>query len=400
MIAALLHKGTCYLQNTGNSNDEQSALSAIRALGAKIEQSGDKILVNSHGIKPIQELVNIGESGFSARVFTSLLGAVGEPMVINGTGSVLHRKMDFFKLELPQLGIKIEDNEGRLPIHITGPASIKSISVDSRGSSQYISGLLFLFSYLCGEEVKLDVRNPISRPYIDMTIDIIHTFHLAKIDVQNENTFLISPVSNEDGVSPIHYTIENDWSNAALLLAACCMHPDLSVTGLDADSHQGDKKILDAIHECGAKAFWSDDLLKISGDLSRSVEFDANHCPDLFPALAMIGLENRGTLNVNGANRLANKESDRSATIRKAILCMGGNITFVGDMMQINGRQQLLGGVVNPYNDHRIAMMAGLLATKAEYPTIILNANCVNKSFPEFWEELKKVGAHIEFYGA
>jgi len=396
LIASLLHRGESILHNFGNSADENATLKAIQSLGAEVIRKENTLHINSNGIKPLGNIITVGESGFTARVLTSIIGAIDEEIIIEGTGSLLRRNMSFFSNELTKLGIQVQDTDGKFPVKIKGPAKLQPITVDAHGSSQYISGLLFLFAYCSNDAKTIIVTNLVSCPYIDMTIAVIHAFRLAQINKESTNTYTISPW-NEATQEKIEYTIENDWSNAALLLCAASFNQGLTISGLSDASIQGDRQILDYLISAGGSLVWKDNVISIQGNLNKSFSVDLSDQPDLFPPLAMLAMACPGTSEIAGVHRLKDKESDRAESIRKAIRCMGGMIEIRNDSMLINGPQHLLGGVVNPHNDHRIAMMTGLLATAAEYPTILLNADCINKSYPTFWKSMEGAGAHIEY---
>src|SRR6186997_3558929 len=174
--AALLSKGTSTIYNPGHSNDDKAALDIIQKLGAVIEVDNSELRVQSQGINPIANEINCGESGLSIRMFTPIVALSDKEIIINGSGSLIKRPMDFFDEILPQLDVKIKSNKGKLPIVIQGPLQPKNIEMDGSLSSQFLTGLLMAYAAAGAKDVSIKVNNLKSKPYIALTLDVMNQF--------------------------------------------------------------------------------------------------------------------------------------------------------------------------------------------------------------------------------
>ena len=174
--AALLSKGTSVIHNPGNSNDDKAALDIIQKLGAKVEVEGSELKVESSGVDPIANEINCGESGLSIRMFTPIVALSDKEITINGSGSLTTRPMDFFDDILPELGVKIKSNDGKLPMTVQGPLVPANIEVDGSLSSQFLTGLLMAYSAAGAKDASIRVNNLKSKPYIALTLDVMKQF--------------------------------------------------------------------------------------------------------------------------------------------------------------------------------------------------------------------------------
>jgi 3-phosphoshikimate 1-carboxyvinyltransferase len=178
--AALLKGGKTILHNPGISNDDVAALNIIQQLGAVVKKEVGVIVIHANGVEPISDEINCGESGLSVRMFTSLAALCDKPITVNGSGSLLKRPLDFFTEVLPQLGVGCESNGGLLPLKIRGPLVPKNIEVDGSLSSQFLTGFLFAYAAAGAKEVTISVTNLASKPYIDLTLQVMLLFGLKR----------------------------------------------------------------------------------------------------------------------------------------------------------------------------------------------------------------------------
>ena len=397
--AALLQNGETIIANPGSSNDDLAALEVVKILGAQVKLDGDKMVFTSNGIKPVTNEMYCGESGLGIRMFTPIAALSKEPITINGTGSLLTRPMDFFDEIFPKLGIAIQSNKGKLPIKIKGPLQPKDITIDGSLSSQFLTGLLMAYGNAVTEPVTITVINLKSKPYIDLTLQVMKHFGYDVIN-NNYESFLIKPRLKEADKT-INYTVEGDWSGGAFLLVAGAIAGKISVKGLDTFSTQADKAILQALMNCGCTISIQQDQIDIAPPSTgisalKPFHFNATDCPDLFPPLVALAAYCNGTSVIEGVNRLAHKESDRGLTLQKEFTKMGIEITLQDDLMLIKGGDGVNGAVVHSHHDHRIAMACAVAGLKANGETTIEEANAINKSYPEFFEHLKKLNALVQ----
>jgi len=390
--AALLNEAETTIYNPGHSNDDKAALGVIQALGAEVTQGADVLKIASKGVKPGKAAVNCGESGLGIRMFAPIIALSEKPIAVNGEGSLLTRPMDFFDEIFPQLGIRVVSNKGRLPLEIQGPLQPRTISIDGSLSSQFLTGLLFAYAAAGAKGVSIKVNNLKSRPYIDLTLDVLQHFGW-KVENRNYEEFYFSGEGAD--ASDRTYTVEGDWSGGAFLLVAGAIAGPVTIKGLDAASTQADKAILQALKDCGAEMTVDGRTLRIGPGALKAFHFDATDCPDLFPPLVALAAYCEGVTIIDGVNRLAHKESNRGLTLQEEFGKMGIVIRLEGDRMYVEGGKGVKGALVHSHHDHRIAMACAVAALRAEGDTTIEEAQAINKSYPDFYEHLQQLGASV-----
>ncbi len=392
--AALLNNGKTIIGNPGRSNDDLAALGVIDNLGAKVlQQSTNELVIESEGVKPVSREMNCGESGLGIRMFAPIAALSNQEIIINGTGSLLSRPMDFFDEIFPKLGIEIESNHGKLPIKIKGPLKPVDITIDGSLSSQFLTGLLMAYGKAATQPVTITVNNLKSKPYIDLTLQVMQEFGYSVINHQYES-FEIHPV-NVPSHQPKNYLVEGDWSGAAFLLVAGAIAGQIAIKGLNVFSSQADKAILRALTMSEAVVSIAEDKIVIGPGKLKAFHFDATDCPDLFPPLVALASFCDGTTVIEGVSRLAHKESNRGLTLQEEFGKMGIEITLQDDLMLVKGGTGLKAATVHSHHDHRIAMACAVAALRAEGETTIEEAEAINKSYPTFYSDLKKLGAVV-----
>lgn len=397
--AALLNQGITTIHNPGRSNDDLAALDVIQKLGALIkEDNAAKIVIESKGVQPASPEMNCGESGLGIRMFTPVAALSANEILINGTGSLLTRPMNFFDEIFPQLGISIQSNAGKLPVKIKGPLQPADITIDGSLSSQFLTGLLMAFAKAATVPVTITVNNLKSKPYIDLTLQVMKHFGYDVIN-NNFESFTINPVNFPAGQTN-SYTVEGDWSGAAFLLVAGAVSGNIIVKGLDVFSTQADKAILKALMDCGCNISIEEKQIEIGPPAIgvsglKAFHFDATDCPDLFPPLVALAAYCNGTTAIEGVNRLAHKESNRGLTLQEEFGKMGINIKLQDDLMLVEGGGAVNGAIVHSHHDHRIAMACAVAALGASGETKIEEAEAINKSYPDFYGHIKVLGASV-----
>ncbi len=397
---ALLAGGDTTLINPGKSNDDIAALDIIQKLGAQIvRKEAENLLIIDSKNPPLGRegagVLNCGESGLGIRMFAPIAALSSEEIIITGTGSLLNRPMHFFDEIFPQLGVSIQSNNGHLPIKIIGPLQPVDITIDGSLSSQFLTGLLMAYAKAATKPVTITVENLKSKPYIDLTLQMMKQFGY---DVENINyeKFLIKPQTINH--QPPTYKVEGDWSGAAFLVVAGAIAGGITVKGLDFFSTQADKAILKALMDCGVNISIEEEQIIINaalGEEGKPFHFNATDCPDLFPPLVALAAYCKGTTVIEGVNRLLHKESNRAITLQQEFKKMGITIKLQDDLMIIEGGGGLKGAIVHSHHDHRIAMACAVAALQADGETIIDDAEAVNKSYPGFYEDLKLLKADV-----
>jgi len=392
--AALLNDGKTMITNPGNSNDDLAALGVIENLGAIYLNNPNELIVESNGVNPVSGEMNCGESGLGIRMFAPIAALSSQEIVINGSGSLLTRPMDFFDEIFPKLSIHIESNKGKLPIKIKGPLQPVDITIDGSLSSQFLTGLLMAYGKAATKPVSITVNNLKSKPYIDLTLKVMNDFGYKVINHQYES-FEIHPVT-QPAAQPIHYMVEGDWSGAAFLLVAGAIAGEITVTGLDVFSTQADKAILQALTMSEAVMSIQEKQIVIGPGKLKAFHFDATDCPDLFPPLVALAAFCEGTTVIEGVGRLAHKESNRGLTLQREFGKMGVEITLQDDLMLVKGGNGVNAASVHSNHDHRIAMACAVAGLKATGSIVIEEAEAINKSYPDFYEDLKKIGVTVD----
>jgi len=392
--AALVRKGETIIHNPGKSNDDKAGLNVITALGAQVKMDNGKLTINSEGVRPISDSVNNGEAGLGIRMFTPIVALSKNEITINGEGSLLTRPMDFFDEVLPQLGVEVKSNNGRLPLKIRGPLQPKNIEIDGSLSSQFLTGLLLAYAATDAKNVSIKVKNLKSKPYVDLTLNVMESFLLKVPENRNYEEFYFDETPVIDSDDFVEYTVEGDWSGGAFLLIAGATAGSIVVKGLDIASTQADKKVLEALENAGADISITERAIIItSKNELHCFEFDATDCPDLFPPLAALAANCKGTTKITGVHRLTHKESNRALTIQQELGKMNIKVELNDNLMLIEGTENIKAATVLSHHDHRIAMMCAVLALNANGETIIEEAEAVNKSYPGFYKHLQLLGA-------
>jgi 3-phosphoshikimate 1-carboxyvinyltransferase len=386
IIAASLAIGTSTVGNCGMSEDVKHVLKVVEQLGAKIEI----VEANSYGISggkwDNSNELNVGESGLAIRLLTPIVSTQKHKISLRGKGSLLKRSLHFFDENLPKMNVEVKSTNGFLPIEVQGPLKGGTYTVDGSQSSQYISGLLMALPLL-NEPSELCVDNLASKPYVQMTLNTLENFGI-QIQHDNFERFLIA---GKQEYIPCFYQVEGDWSAASYWLVAAALGAEITISGLSMTSLQADKKMLDALIVAGCNLHFSSDGISVKGNEKKAFQFDATHCPDLFPALVSFAAFCPGVSVISGVKRLKNKESDRGLSLKREFEKLGVLIELVDDEMRIHGVNSIDGNTVYSHNDHRIAMCLAIVGLFSRNGVMIENAEAVVKSYPDFWKDLASV---------
>lgn len=385
---ALLAEGRSILRNIEFCKDTRSALKCIEALGAKVEYIDDSTIAIEGGLKPQSSTLSVGESGLATRLFTPIASLNPTPITIEGEGTLLYRPMTMMIEPLRQLGVQVRDGGGFLPIEVQGPMHGGDITVDGSVSSQFITGLLLALP-LAQEDTTLHVTSPVSIPYIDMTIETARLFGVEIM--HNEGDYTQFFIEGRQQYTPADIAIEGDWSGAATLLVAGAIVGEVTVKNISTLSKQADTAICHALERAGAGLIIEQDSITVSKRKLRGFEFDATNAPDLFPALAALAAAAEGESVIIGTDRLRHKESDRAETICHEYEKLGIEVDISEkNIMRIRGGE-ILPATTFSHNDHRIAMSIAISALRCQGEVVIENAECVEKSYPTFFEDLESI---------
>ena len=386
LAASLLSEETSVLRNIEYCDDTRSALRCIGQLGARTEQTDEHTLSIRGGLRPCSRRLEVGESGLAARLFTPIAALCAEPIRIEGEKTLLERPMDTMLGPLRQLGVRVADTDGRLPIEVCGPLRGGTATVDGSVSSQFVTGLLLALP-LAPEDTTLHVEEAVSVPYLDMTVDTAARFGV-EICHNDYTEFYIPGGQRYRGTD---FAIEGDWSAAAMLLAAGATAGEVTVRNVAMLSKQADTAVCEALVRAGAAVIDEPHSITAAHRPLRGFEFDATHCPDLFPALAALAAAADGVSVIRGTSRLRHKECDRAEAIREEYGKLGIEVDLSeDDVMRICGGE-IRPATVRSHGDHRMAMSLAVAALRASGPVMIEGAECVAKSYPGFFDDLNRI---------
>lgn len=393
IIAASLALGKSVISNVLYSKDIKATIEAMRACGAIIEEYDDYLVIYGSKVKRVKSMINANESGSTIRFMIPIALVCDAPMEFRGENHLVKRPLDTF-LEIFDLqGISYERGEDYLPLKVN--SGIKSGVYKVRGdiSSQFITGLLYALPILDGDS-KIEITTTLeSKGYIDLTLDMLKKFGI-QIENRDYKEFYIKGNQN---YTPCDYTIEGDFSQSAFFLVADCLGANIKLKAMNMDSHQGDKKILKDIEDFSSKIHYENDELYADSIKTKGAIIDFSQSPDLGPALTVLASLSEGKSKFINAGRLRIKECDRITCMKEELEKLGANIIEYEDGMEIFGVDSLTGGVIDSHNDHRVAMSFAMASIKAKGDIKILNAGCVSKSYPNFWEVFERLGGKIEY---
>ena len=388
IAAALLADGQSIIHNPSYCDDSLAAMSIAVGLGARVEPQVNELKINGSAVLKEPKL-NCGESGLAIRMFSPIAALYPAEIKMVGANSLKKRPMFMIEEALNQLGVKCTSSGGFLPLTIEGPIVGGHCEIDGSISSQLLTGLLMALPLAAGNS-EIRVNNLKSKPYIDMTIQILKSFGIS---VENRDYSLFRIQGNQKYI-PQSYTVEGDWSGGAFLLVAGAINGQLCVRGLRSDSMQSDKLIVNALENAGAHIISGENQIEITRSELKAFEFDATESPDLFPPLVALASYCEGISTIKGVSRLIYKESDRAKALQEEFSKMGIKIEINDDLMfVIGGKPQ--GARVESHDDHRIAMAIAVASLGATGKVSIRDSQCIAKSYPGFFDDLRRVGAVV-----
>lgn len=388
LILAALSKNETLMEIDGFSRDITATMDCLRALGARIEAEETGLI----RIAPLQEQPDglchlyCGESGSTLRFLLPLAGALGKKAVFHMEGRLPERPLDPLDQVLEAHGMTLR-KEGSL-LYTEGSLQPGSYSIPGNISSQYISGLLMALPLLSGPSTLAVTGKVESADYIAMTESVLQS---SGIELGKEGWSYSIAGGQKSSLSG-KVKVEADWSNGAFFLVMGALSSEgILVQGLNPQSAQGDRRVLSLLQQLGAQIRITEEgILAKKGEL-KGITIDAAPIPDLIPVLCAAAAGAEGTTRVINAGRLRLKESDRIATTVSMLSSLGADIKEEPEGMVICGRGPLAGGTAEAFNDHRIAMTAAAAASICTGPVEILGAQCVQKSYPGFFEDLNSL---------
>lgn len=391
IICAALSKGVCKIAPIAMSNDIKATINCVKALGAAAEIDGDKLIIDGRNIfKNKTASLDCFESGSTLRFFVPIAAAGGVSTELTGHGSLTTRPIGLFSELLPKAGVKCV-TDGTLPLCVSGQLKSGTFEIAGNISSQFITGLLLALPLLDGDSKIVLTTKLESEGYINMTLAC-----MKKFGVTAERTDYGWFVKGNQSYIPRDYTTDGDWSQAAFFMTAGAVSGDVVVEGVDINSTQGDKEIVNLLKRFGAEVEINENSVRVKKSELKAIRIDARNIPDLVPILSVAAAYADGVTEIYGAERLRIKESDRLKTTADMINSLGGIAEEKPDGLIIRGTGKLRGGEVNGSNDHRIVMAASTAALFCENEVKISDRESINKSFPDYFEKYKELGGVVK----
>ncbi|MBP7264703.1 MAG: 3-phosphoshikimate 1-carboxyvinyltransferase [Spirochaetia bacterium] len=397
VACALMADGESVIENPSRSADARAALGIAAALGASVDQAGDRepVVIRGHALRtaPAGRItLNCGESALCLRMFSAIAALLPVPVELRAEGSLAKRDVSMVEDGLRDAGVECRTAAGRPPVTVRGPMKATSLTADGSASSQAASGLLLALPLAGGSE--LAVERPASGGYLDLSAHIMAAFGVQVHRFDDAGPRAVFTLSGARMYRPACYAVEGDWSSAAAMAAAVAASGGrVEFLGLLPGSSQPDKAVQDALRLADAGVSWTaDGRLVVDGSRAlHGFEFDVGACPDLAPPLVALASCCQGTSVLKGASRLSGKESDRASALALEFGKLGVDVRQDGDLLCVRGlgpRGHPLAATVWSHGDHRVAMAVSALATRAKGPVYLRGAECVDKSWPGFFRGL------------
>ncbi|MFA9423499.1 MAG: 3-phosphoshikimate 1-carboxyvinyltransferase [Sedimentibacter sp.] len=383
ICASLCNEGESIISNVILSEDIKATIDGMRQLGAKINIFDDKgkntLYIKKSNHKINKAFINCRESGSTLRFLIPLGLKLADECIFTGSGKLVERPLDVYYKIFDQDKIQYETENGKLPLKARGDLLGGNYEISGSISSQFITGLFFTLPLL-NRDSKITINDKLeSKGYIDLTLDILEKFNVF-IENKDYKEFIIKGNSQYKSTN---YEIEGDYSQGAFFIVANEIGNNLNCMGLNENSLQGDKEIVDIINRYHAG--------------NEEIIIDVSQIPDLVPILAVLAsLKDGVKTKIINAERVRIKESDRLKAITHEMKLLGADIEELGDGLIINGKKSLKGhATVNSWNDHRIAMSLAMAATMCEEEIVLQDYKAVTKSYPEFWADYKLLGGKV-----
>ena len=388
LICAALASSPSKIKCDNLSDDINATVNCLNGIGAEITYKNKEFFVTPIDVSKAKCEIDCGESGSTLRFILPIIGALGLNIKIIMHGRLPQRPLSPLYEQMEQNGCSFEKKDNY--IIISGKLKAADYEIEGNISSQFVTGLLFSLPLIKGKS-KIVIKNKFeSYSYVLMTLAVLKDFGIEYSFENNEFALTKNSYHSND------CTVEGDWSNAAFWLCAGALSEQgIIVTNLNFNSTQGDKKIIDILKDFGADVKVDSNSATIKKSILKGITVNASDIPDLVPIICVVASVASGVTTITNAERLRIKESDRIKSVVEMIKNVGGDIKETADGMIINGCA-LKGGVVNSFNDHRIVMSAAVLSSVCENFVEIIDSQAVNKSYPMFFEDFKKLNGNVK----
>lgn len=393
IICASLARGKSVIKNIEYSKDIEATISAMKALGTMIFQHDDYLEIDGTTTFFKDNIdIDCHESGSTLRFMIPVSLVYESQVHFIGEGRLGKRPLDVYYDIFNKQNIAYLYREEVLDLYIKGRIHAGEFSIPGNVSSQFITGLLFALPLMESDSI-IHITSPLeSKGYIDLTLQMLKIYGIKVMNMGY--TDFIIPGNQQ--YMPHDYDVEADFSQAAFYLVAGAIKNNVILKGLNLKSAQGDKEILTILEKMGAILKQENEGYKIICNELKAVDVDGSQCPDIIPVVALACALASGTSTISHIERLRIKECDRLKATVEVIQQLGGKAIENKDSMVIEGVSSLKGGSVSSYNDHRMAMMEAIASSCCQEKITIDNKECVQKSYPDFWNDFKTIGGEFE----
>ena len=392
VICSALAQGRSRVERPLSADDTEVTLRVVQALGVGVEKLEGSWIIEGGELGPPTEALDCGESGTTLRLMTAVCALLEGTSVLKGGPSLSGRPVEPLLDALRQLGVVCKSRGDKPPVMVRGKGGFGGGEVSIRGdiSSQFVSALLLIAPF-AREQLQVKVTTRLeSAPYVGMTLDAMRGFWVQAEASEGYREITVK----RQAYTPPTFDVEGDWSSGAYMLAAGALAGKVSVENLHPGSRQPDAAIAKILKEMGAEPQFREQGVSVECAELRGIDWDLTDSPDLFPVVAALCSAAKGESSLRGIRRLRLKESDRIYSMVEGLSRMGVKTESSDETMTIHGGMPE-GAVIDPHDDHRIAMAFGVIGLVARGETTIKDAECVSKSYPDFWGDLEALGAII-----
>ncbi len=394
LMCAALAKGNSEIIHPLISDDTEAARDVLSKVGINIDKKGDIWQVTGGNFREPDTDLFCGESAATLRFMTAICSLIPGKCRLTSAPSLSKRPIEPLLQALRQLGVNcLYQEKGTLVIVEGGRLKGGVTELPGDISSQFVSALLII-SPLADEGVKIRLTTPLeSKPFILMTLECLEKFGVEVKASEDLRKFEVL----KQPYKPTRYSVEGDWSSASYFLALGALSGEVEVENLNPESLQGDKVILNLLRDMGVSVEINKNSVRVRRSKLNAIQADLSNCIDLLPTMGVLASAADGVSQFVGIERARLKESNRVAALRQGLEGMGIKVTEESHRLTVTGSQPK-GSAIDSKNDHRIAMAFSILASVAG-GTIINGAECVSKTYPEFWDALKSIGGEVEIDG-
>jgi 3-phosphoshikimate 1-carboxyvinyltransferase len=398
----LLAKGESRIIDPLIGLDTEATINAVKILGAKISNIGETWVVQGTGgkLEPRANLIDVQNSGTTLRIMSAIGSLSRRPIRLTGDESIRKRPMGPLIDALVKLGAraKCEGPNGRPPVVVGGGLAGGDVEITGAVSSQFISALLIACPY-ARDDVTLSVtEEPRSKPYIEMTLEVLET---AGAKIKRNKSLTDFKIEGKQVFRPLEMRIPGDFSSAAFVLGAAALTGSkVAVGNLNVRGAQGDKRIVELLRDFGADVEVKGEKIEVAavGGLT-GIDADCSDNPDLVPILSVLGAVADGRTRLTNIPHLRFKETDRLHALATELKKMGADVEELPDEIRLSGVKQLKGARLQSYGDHRMAMALSVAGLVAKGETIVEGAESIPVSYPNFVEDMRKLNAKIKIVG-